>query len=191
MESGSWDGTKRLWDLTWHRLSSTCTRPTERYARPIELIHCAYHVPTRFPFAPPSLCVASLMVGSPAARATRDRRRNSRKEEVHTLQQQWALASSASPASPPLSMAKSTHAPVGLSGGGVAASNGAATAASSSAATAAAAQQSFWRRALLLVGCSLGIYATFLLYGILQERMSVDAQGPRRTQCARRARRRV
>ena len=43
---------------------------------------------------------------------------------------------------------------------------------SNGAAAASAAESSgFWKRALLLIGCSLGIYATFLLYGILQERM--------------------
>jgi len=47
-------------------------------------------------------------------------------------------------------------------------SNGSAAAA---AAGGAAAPQSFWRRAALLVACSLGIYATFLGYGIIQERM--------------------
>jgi hypothetical protein len=31
---------------------------------------------------------------------------------------------------------------------------------------------SFWRQAALLLACALGIYATFLGYGILQERMS-------------------
>ena len=48
-------------------------------------------------------------------------------------------------------------------------SNGSAAAAT--AAAGAAAPQSFWRRAALLVACSLGIYATFLGYGIIQERM--------------------
>lgn len=53
-------------------------------------------------------------------------------------------------------------------------SNGAAKTA------AAAKEASFLRRALLLVGCSLGIYATFLLYGILQERMYTHEYGEKK-----------
>jgi hypothetical protein len=65
-------------------------------------------------------------------------------------------------------MTQAVHTPVDLTPG----ANGHSSAAAASSA-------SFWRRALLLVGCSLGIYATFLLYGILQERMYVEG-GTRR-----------
>lgn len=77
-----------------------------------------------------------------------------------------------------IDMAKSSVALADSSSNGVVT---AAAAGKSNGVASTVVEQGFWKRALLLIGCSLGIYATFLLYGILQERMYVGEAREART----------